>query len=244
MKSSILVIAHNEEKYIGLCLDSICAQSTKPDEIVVVAHNCNDSTEAIIQRYSNVRLVSLKGNDGVTYARIKGFQEVNGDIVACIDGDAHAEYQWFEKIISPLSDPSISGVGTVVMYTGSIISRLASYKYFYFKFFLNWLLKKYNKFYFFGPSFAVRKKDYEDIGGFEPFPELRKKIGLINWPDDAYLGISLWNKGRVVLVKDKHTKVFARAKNLGLYGIFVRPFEQILDGKKIFDYLRIKKVLP
>ncbi len=236
MKISVLIVAHNEEKHIGKCLDSVIAQSIKPDEIIVVAHNCSDSTEDIVKKYSNVRLVSYSSEPGVTFARIKGFEEVSGDVVACIDGDSFAENQWLEKIISPLADLDVSGVGTVVVYTGSIFSRLATFKYFYFRHFFEKFFSRYGKFYFFGPSFAVRKNDYEFVGGFAPFIGLRKTLPLINWPDDAYLGLALWKKGKVVLVKDKNTKVFARAKNLGIYGIFIRPFEQVIDGRRLFNY--------
>ncbi len=238
LKISVLIVAHNEEKNIRKCIESLKYQTILPSEIVVVAHNCTDTTEDIIREFTEVKLISYQGSRGVTFARIEGFKHVEGEIIACIDGDSYAEKNWLKEITRPFYNQDIAGVGTVVVYTGSLFSRLVSFKHFYMISFLNVILGKYGKFYFFGPSFAVRKNDYKLSGGFEPFIELRKKLHLKNWPDDCYLSLVLLRKGKVVLVRKKQTRVFAKAKNLGLYGIFIRPFEQMIDGKKLFDYFK------
>ena len=102
---------------------------------------------------------------------------------------------------------------------------------------------KYTKFYFFGPSFAVRKENYKRVGGFIPFIEIKKSLKLFNWPDDCYLSLALWKKGKVILLKNKNTKVFARDKHFNFHGIFVRPFEQTFDGVKLFKYFNKKLLL-
>ncbi len=55
MERSILVIAHNEAGRIGECLESLSRQTVRPDEIVVVAHNCSDGT-AEVARTAGKRL--------------------------------------------------------------------------------------------------------------------------------------------------------------------------------------------
>lgn len=47
MKTSILIIAHNEEKHIRECIESILSQTQEADEIVLIAHNCTDNTVKI-----------------------------------------------------------------------------------------------------------------------------------------------------------------------------------------------------
>ncbi len=238
-KISILIIAHNEEQNIEKCILSILAQSQKPDEIVLIAHNCTDGTAVIAEKYKEVRTVRYEGPIGIPYARIKGFEEVIGDIICCIDGDGWARKEWISSITQPLSNPEISGVGSIVTYTGSLFNLFATFKYFYLKQFS--IVGTYGKFCFWGPSFALRKKDYERIGGLLPFIDLRKNLKLTNWPDDSYLSLKLWQLGKVVLVKNKKAKVFAQFKHNTLRGILGRPFEQMGDGIKLYNYFKNEK---
>jgi glycosyltransferase involved in cell wall biosynthesis len=52
MKTSILIIAHNEEAHIRECIESIIHQSQKADEVVLIAHNCTDNTVSIAREYT------------------------------------------------------------------------------------------------------------------------------------------------------------------------------------------------
>ena len=64
----VMVLAHNEERHIEACLDSIFASD--PDrafDVYVMANGCTDRTEAIVQAYgskrSDVHLVSIRMGD-------------------------------------------------------------------------------------------------------------------------------------------------------------------------------------
>src|SRR6185436_17298677 len=64
----VMVLAHNEERFIGPCLDSILA--AEPEcrfEIFVMANGCTDRTEEIVRQYAarrpEVHLVSIDLND-------------------------------------------------------------------------------------------------------------------------------------------------------------------------------------
>jgi len=64
----VMVLAHNEEKHIVDCLDSLCKDSGNPAlEIYVMANGCTDRTEALTQeygrRYPGVHLVSIQLGD-------------------------------------------------------------------------------------------------------------------------------------------------------------------------------------
>lgn len=53
-KFSVIIPAHNEEKYIDKCLKSILNASeyvTDNVEIIVVANRCTDKTELIAKHY-------------------------------------------------------------------------------------------------------------------------------------------------------------------------------------------------
>lgn len=59
MKFSIIIPAHNEEKYIRKCLDSIAKASEaykEQTEVIVVLNRCTDKTEEIAKSYNCVTL--------------------------------------------------------------------------------------------------------------------------------------------------------------------------------------------
>lgn len=75
--ATVLIIAHNEEKNIGTCLESLKNQSIQPLEYVLIAHNCSDTTVKIAQNSGLPSLRIIEHNTeevGPVYARIKGFE--------------------------------------------------------------------------------------------------------------------------------------------------------------------------
>ena len=55
IKFSVVIPAHNEEKYLGRCLDSIMAASASYKdqvEVIVVLNRCTDRTEEIAALYN------------------------------------------------------------------------------------------------------------------------------------------------------------------------------------------------
>jgi glycosyltransferase involved in cell wall biosynthesis len=185
MKSSVLVISHNEEENIEKCLESIGRQTLKPDEVVVIVHNCDDRTAELARRYP-VRVVDFQGPSGVVFARIKGFEEAQGDVVACIDGDAYADDSWLERLIKPLADSRVSGTGGLVYLTGSFYQKALSLRWFTLRAFLPGL-----RFYFWGANFACRRDDYFKIGGLTPLVKIKDEFNLNFWCDDYYLSSAL-----------------------------------------------------
>ncbi|HEV8500015.1 MAG TPA: glycosyltransferase family A protein [Casimicrobiaceae bacterium] len=64
----VMVLAHNEERHIGACLDSIFAADPALDfDVYVMANGCTDRTEAIVADYARARpqvhLVSIALGD-------------------------------------------------------------------------------------------------------------------------------------------------------------------------------------
>ncbi len=89
MKISVVIPAHNEEKYIARCLDSIDDQvlpAAVEVEIVVVLNRCTDKTEHIAQRHGAV----VVSNDTKNISSIKntGVAAATGEWVVTIDADS------------------------------------------------------------------------------------------------------------------------------------------------------------
>lgn len=106
MKISLIIPAHNEEKYIGECLRSIL-ENTSVDvfEIIVVDNASTDKTVEIARKFSKVRVV-FEPNKGLTHARQRGLNESRGDLIAYIDADVRISKRWFEILIEEFSASS------------------------------------------------------------------------------------------------------------------------------------------
>jgi glycosyltransferase involved in cell wall biosynthesis len=240
MKISVMIIAHNEEKYIRKCLRSVTSQTRKPDEIVLISHNCTDKTESIANEFPSVRTVPYSGEVGIISARIKGFEEVAGDIILCTDGDSFVLKNWVEKMVEPFEkNQGVVGVGSPVIYYGvlpklllNIISFLGSY-IFDILVPMNWRKRMVS--YFWGPSMAVRRDAYVKIGGLSKFSEFKKSNNLIMSPDDTYLSILLSNIGKVYITY--RTMVFARSKENNYLKSLKITRNHLIDGNILFKNL-------
>jgi len=109
MTVSVVVLAHNEEKYIKNCLEGLIGQEEKPDEIIVVNNNCEDKTIEICKKYP-VRIIKEK-TQGIIAARNTGFDVAKYDIIARCDADSFAPPDWIKKIKENFSKKPIAALG-------------------------------------------------------------------------------------------------------------------------------------
>ncbi len=230
-KISVVVVAHNEEKYIKRCLSSLSKQSLKPAEVILIAHLCDDETISLAKQFSEVKIIDLGNPSGTVYARMKGFEEAKSEVVAFLDGDAYADKNWLKELVGLLKDPKVVGVGGYVAMRGSLLARLMSWTFF----FWSPVFKRDHHFFFWGANFACRKKDYEKGGGLKGLIPLRKSLLLNYWAEDLYLSLVLEKLGRVVFARK--AKVWAWAKNKESWQ--KRFKKQAWDSDKLFDYFGV-----
>ena len=94
---SLIIPAHNEEKHLRACLQSVARQTVKPFEVIVVDNNSTDGTAAVARSFPFVRLVH-KTKQGLVYARDAGFNAARGDVIGRIDADVLLPSDWTERI--------------------------------------------------------------------------------------------------------------------------------------------------
>ena len=85
---SVIIPAHNEEKYIKRCIDSVKrAGRVFPGktEIIVVCNRCTDKTEEIAK--DNGAVVILNEDRCIAKVRNAGISAAHGDIIVTIDAD-------------------------------------------------------------------------------------------------------------------------------------------------------------
>lgn len=100
---SIIVPAYNVENYIAKTLESLCQQSYKDIEIIVVNDGSTDNTlqtiTDIAKNDSRIKVFD-KENGGVTSARLYGIEQSSGDWIAFCDGDDTVEPSMYERLIT------------------------------------------------------------------------------------------------------------------------------------------------
>lgn len=86
---TIIMPAHNSEKYIEKSIESVISQTYEKWELFVVDDCSNDGTAAKVQKYHDerIKLIKLEQNAGVAHARNIGIKQANGEYTAFIDSD-------------------------------------------------------------------------------------------------------------------------------------------------------------
>ncbi len=232
MKISVLVIAHNEEKYIRECIESLLRQTKKADEIVLILHNSTDQTRIIAEKYP-IKLILYDGPAGIVHARLEGLQYVAGDIILCIDGDSYAEENWVEEMSRVLEKGNVL-VGSQVKFKGTLFGALSNI--------LNGLFtvskgeKAASRIW--GPSFAFWAKDKEKIKNiFKDSILLTQHLNLTRNPDDYWLALFMSKVGNLE-VTDK-TWVINHTKETTSLAALWRNVENLKNGRKMLAFFKV-----
>ncbi len=115
MKYSILIPAHNEEAYIGQCLQSIkdaTEQISADVEIIVALNRCSDQTAAIAAGHQAVSVIENSKN----LARIRNAaaRAATGDIIVTIDADSRMSRNMLAEIAAHLATGKYIGGGVMI----------------------------------------------------------------------------------------------------------------------------------
>lgn len=113
MKVSVLIISYKRAKYLKNALYSLCKQTVKPDEVIIVLKPSNDGSEDVIKEFNdrlNIKLLMQK-DVGPISAYSQGIRSASGDIILFLDDDAIAEENWVSKYIHLFDEnPKLGGI--------------------------------------------------------------------------------------------------------------------------------------
>ncbi|MFG2002820.1 glycosyltransferase family 2 protein [Spirillospora sp. NPDC048911] len=103
---SLIVPCHNAARTLRLCLESVLAQTRRPDEIVVVDDASGDDSAAIAAELG-ARVIRLPENRGVSAARNMGVAGTSGDVIFFLDSDVALRPDAIENALAILeADPA------------------------------------------------------------------------------------------------------------------------------------------
>ncbi|MFF0241478.1 glycosyltransferase family 2 protein [Rhodococcus pyridinivorans] len=113
---SIVVPAHNEERYIAKCLAALLAQKSEIHEILVVDNNSTDRTAQIIEAIAAgeplVRRI-VEPRPGVAFARNAGYDAATGDLIGRIDADTRVRPDWAHTVRGFFARDDTAEVGAI-----------------------------------------------------------------------------------------------------------------------------------
>lgn len=158
---SIVIPCLNEEKHIGLLLSDLKQQSIKPVEILVIDGGSSDSTEQIVNSYSDVTLIKTRKKVG--YQRNVGGEKAKGNLIVFLDADVRLSEHFISRIVSYFSKTKIDiGCPYYFPYKSTILINLV-YILFNSLFFIFQKISPSGA----GSCIAVSKKHFLSIGGFD-----------------------------------------------------------------------------
>lgn len=224
MTISVIVCAHNEERFVAACLHSLLAQSRPPDEVLLINNASTDGTALVAAAIPGVRVVT-EPRKGLVIARERGRQEATGELLVYVDADCRAPLTWLERVEARFAaDPSLLALsGNYRFYDWDWWGRTLLRAYDFTLGPATHVLVKYILrigVVFYGGNFAVRRESLDRIGGFDTRIEFHG--------EDTNLGRRLSRVGNVELRYDCFLYTSARRYNAmgkgAVFRLYVRNF--------------------
>jgi len=102
---SIIIPAYNAELYIETAINSILNQSHQHFEIIIINDGSTDSTETVVNQFSDARIrIISQTNGGMSSARNAGLRAATGEFISFLDSDDYWLPKKLEKQVALLQD--------------------------------------------------------------------------------------------------------------------------------------------
>lgn len=196
-KISVIIPAHNEEKYIEKTILAILeAEYSEDKEIIVVNDGSTDNTgeilEEISKKHNEVKFFNTN-HLGKAKAINFAIEKVKNEILVVLDADSEIEKDGLIKITIPFSEPSVAAVGGVIRakLTNNPLTWFQDMDYVISS---SWryICDKINAGYMLPGFAAFRKSKLIEIGGFS----------TETLSEDIDVGLKLKVKGYIVSMSD------------------------------------------
>ena len=118
MNLSVVVPAHNEERYIVTCLNSVteqCGALGITPEIIVVCNRCTDRTGEVARSQGATTI----DNDSRNLSNIRntGIRHTTGEVIITIDADSIVTFEYIREVAGNIRSGRYVGGGTRVAFS-------------------------------------------------------------------------------------------------------------------------------
>lgn len=182
---SFVIPALNEEKLIGLCLDSIAREITRAHvtaEIIVVDNGSTDATPAIAARHGAA--VLLEPRAGLPRAKQTGLERARYPLVAFIDADCTLRRGWIGRALAVFADPRVLAASGPYHYYDLRLGRYFADGVFALMAVLHPIMPV-----MMGGNSIFRREALDGLGGYD--------TSIAFWGEDTKTAISMARIGRV-----------------------------------------------
>ena len=104
---SVIVPVYNTKDYLVRCVDSICAQTYRNLELLLVDDGSTDGTgrlcEELAEKDSRIRVFHQE-NGGSSSARNLGIRNAAGGYLGFVDSDDYIEPDMYEKLLRVMTE--------------------------------------------------------------------------------------------------------------------------------------------
>lgn len=236
MKMSVVVVAHNNEKYISKCIRSVLVQIVPADEIVLVVHNSTDRTfeiaNNIAKKYQKLEIIPFNGSIETSHARVIGIERTTGDIILCTEGNSFAQKNWIKVMLETLSHRHVL-VGSYIRLRGTLFGYVTN-------FFNKELCVTKNAMatvWICGPSFAFWKKDKALVKRtLQESTTLSDLLDLSQNPDNYWLAFTMLKYGNIQVTNK--TSVSQYLKEISMKEARIRENENRKNAEIISFYIK------
>ena len=108
---SVIIPVYNVEPFLKKCVESVCHQTYKNLEIIIVNDGSTDQSgkicEELAQKDTRIKILH-KNNGGLSSARNAGLNIASGEYVGFVDSDDYIAYDMYEILLNALLENDIN----------------------------------------------------------------------------------------------------------------------------------------
>ena len=130
-KVSVIIPVYNTERYLEECLDSICGQTYKNIEIILINDGSTDNSLKICESYKskdNRIIIINKENTGVSDSRNIGIEKSTGKYIFFLDSDDYLEKNTIENMVKKANGYNMVICGMNIKYINTLKTSNLKYR--------------------------------------------------------------------------------------------------------------------
>ena len=222
---SVVIPVYNGERTLPACLQSVFRCDRPPFEVIVVNDGSTDNTESVAKDYP-CKIINLLANKGRGFARNRGIEAAQAELILFTDADCIVCEDWAEKAYQSFTrvyarDQAIAAVGGRVLPLKGYFNKCDAYSCYGY----NQEPRERYADNFCTANLIVKRSELKDIGGFDE---------VLPTFEDRDLGIRIQQSGRR-LYYDPAFSIHHNHTRQGLWGFLGHEYQWGTQVGNLFE---------